>query len=89
MGHRLHLGQAVTCGCGIPSAAYWYAAITYGTDGETDYEYGYFCYAHKPRPADLKPRGREHWVILDRTVRRLTHAAVPRPGSSGTHPSPP
>ncbi|REF00516.1 hypothetical protein [Thermomonospora umbrina] len=72
MGQRLHLGEAVTCGCGHD--AFWYAEIVYGTDGDTDYEYGYFCHAPKPSPRDLKPPGREHWVILEHTVRRLPHA---------------
>jgi hypothetical protein len=76
----------VNCACGVPSEANWYAEIVYGVTlvddrkatgdhhailTETDYEYGYFCEDHKPKPSDLKPEGRKHWKILESKVRRL------------------
>jgi len=62
------------CDCGTPSKAYWYASIVYGTTDQTDYEYGYFCRDHKPKPSDLKPSGRQHWKILESAVKKLPHA---------------
>lgn len=62
------------CACGTPWQAYWYAEIIYGTDDQTDYEYGYFCHDHKPRPSDLRPHSRRHWKILEHKVNKLPHA---------------
>lgn len=59
------------CACGSPAKANWYVEIIYGTDAETDYEYGYFCAEHKALPSQLKAPGRRNWKIFEKRVKRL------------------